>query len=313
MTDPATGPDRLIAIVGPTAVGKTDLALRLGDSLPIEIIGADSRQVYRYLDIGTAKPSPEQRAQVRHHMVDVIDPSRVFSLGQYVRAARGAIRNANLRGNIPVLVGGTGQYVMAVLEGWNVPSVAPDHGLRRRLESKLRVHGLDSLVDELREIDLAAVTTIDQRNPRRVIRAIERAAAGHGTSGLPPRTPPSFTWMAIGLTADRQQLYDRVDRRLDWMVANGFVEEVESLLAAGFSLKLPALTGIGYSELVDHLMNGTDLDSAVQRAKYRTHRYIRQQANWFRVGDSRINWFDLPQLEDAVACVHRWLTMTQLT
>ena len=310
MTSRVPGRDRLLAIVGPTASGKTGLAMRIADALPVEIIGADSRQVYRRMDIGTAKPTPAELAAVPHHLVDVVDPDDGFSLGQYVFVAKQAIQNVNSMEKLPILVGGTGQYVMAILEGWRVPTAPPDVELRRRLEARLESGGLDSLVAELREMDANAADEIDLRNPRRVIRAIERAAAGHPASGRARRAPPDFDAAIIGLTAPRQQLYERADRRFDEMIESGFVEEVRALLDAGYGPELPAMSGIGYSEIADHLLNGANLagslQEAAQRAKYRTHRYIRQQANWYRADDDRIRWFDLDDVDAAVEYAIRW-------
>ena len=304
--------DRLVAIVGPTAVGKTGLAMKLAQQhVSVEIVGADSRQVYRYMDIGTAKPSPEDRALVTHHLVDIIDPCDEFSLVGYISSAKQAIANANRAGNVPILVGGTGQYVMALLEGWTVPSVPPDSHLRCRLEADLAAGGVDRLVVELRSVDPAALEAVDLKNPRRLIRAIERALAGHPMGAHPDKVPPNFDSMVIGLCADRTQLYARADLRLDSMMANGFLAEVEWLLGAGYAPELPALSGIGYSELVDHLLNGAELQDVVQRAKYRTHRYIRQQSNWFRSSDTRISWFEKCNSDAAVAYALAWIESSE--
>lgn len=302
MSSRAPGRDRLLAIVGPTASGKTGLAMRIADALPAEIIGADSRQVYRRMDIGTAKPTPAELAAVPHHLVNVVDPDDGFSLRQYIFVAKQAIQNVNSMGNLPILVGGTGQYVMAILEGWRVPTAPPDAELRRRLESR----GLGSLVAKLRDMDANAADEIDLRNPRRVIRAIERASVGHPASERARRAPPDFDAAIIGLTAPRQRLYERADRRFDEMIESGFVEEVRTLLDAGYGPELPAMSGIGYSEIADHLLNGAELSEAAQRAKYRTHRYIRQQANWYRADDDRIRWFDLDEVDAAAEYAIRW-------
>ena len=298
--------DRLIAIVGPTAAGKTELAMKLARHLPVEIVGADSRQVYRHMDIGTAKPSPEERSQVPHHLVDIIDPDDVFNLYQYIYKVKQAFEIVKSRNSVPILVGGTGQYVMAILEGWEVPSVVPNSELRTRLEADLAAKGLESILEELRSLDPAASEAVDQKNPRRVIRAIERVMSGHRWGEQPTRVKPAFESIVVGVAGDRAELQFRADRRLDEMMANGFLEEVDRLLKAGYAPELPAMSGIGYSELADHLRNGTDLQNAVQRAKYRTHRYIRQQSNWFRESDSRISWFEMSRLDDAFDLVQTW-------
>ena len=258
------------------------------------------------MDIGTAKPTPAELAAAPHHLVDFIEPDDGFSLGQYVSMAKQAIESVNSRGKLPILVGGTGQYIMAILEGWNVPTAPPDAELRRWLEAKLKSEGLESLVAELRGMDAGAASEIDLRNPRRVIRAIERAASGYPASERARRTPPDFDSAIIGLTAPRARLYERADRRFDEMIAAGFVEEVRALLDAGYSPELRALSGIGYSEIADHLINGADLPDAIQRAKYRTHRYIRQQSNWFKREDPRIRWFEIGDAVGGVEYAVGW-------
>ena len=274
--------------------------MRLAPHIPIELIGADSRQVYRFMDIGTAKPTTEDRKRVPHHIVDVIDPDDDFSLGQYIDLVKLAIKNVNGRGNVPLLVGGTGQYVMAVLEGWQVPGISPDYELRARLDSVLAAGGISFLLDELRDLDPAAWEAVDRNNPRRVVRAIERASSGHRWGQQATRVSPKFASTVVGISGDRAEMYDRADRRLDRMMEIGFLEEVEWLLEAGYGPELPAMSGIGYSELADHILNGTDLHLAVQRSKFRTHRYIRQQSNWFKASDERITWFGLSEIDAAV-------------
>ena len=297
---------RLLAIVGPTAVGKTELALKVAERLPVEIISADSRQVYRRMDIGSAKPSPDQLRAAPHHMVDIIWPDEDFSLAEFVSGARGIIQSANLAGRTPVLVGGTGQYVMAILEGWNVPSVPPNPDLRRELESVLESDGLSALLDRLRESDPEALDRIDVRNPRRVIRAIEIAAAGQGSGDAPRRSEPGFDALVTGLNMERAALYERADARVDRMMEDGFLDEVGSLLALGYGPDLPSMSAIGYHELSDHLLNGADLPEAVQRIKYRTRNYIRRQSNWFKRDDPRIRWFEPSEMDSAIELMTDW-------
>ena len=265
-----------------------------------EIVGADSRQVYRHMDVGTAKPSPDQLSAVPHHLVDIIYPNDDFSLGMFLDLSKTAILNTNAKGKTPILVGGTGQYVMALLENWNVPLVPPDPVLRRELESVLESQGIDHLLSRLRSLDPDAVERVDSANPRRVIRAIEVAEARGSTRDAPRRLDPWFDFAVIGLGMERDALYHRADDRVDRMMGAGFLDEVQRLLAMGYSPDLPSMSGIGYHELADHLLNGADLSDAVQRTKFRTHRYIRRQANWFRRDDPRIRWFDPTQLDSAI-------------
>ena len=298
---------RLLAIVGPTAVGKTDLALRIAARFDAEIVGADSRQVYRHMDIGTAKPTPAQLSAVPHHLVDIIYPDDDFSLGKFLDLSKEAILNANRIGKTPLLVGGTGQYVMALLENWNVPVVPPDPALRRELDDTLRARGIDGLLSRLKNLDPDALRRVDAANPRRVIRAIEVAAAQGSREDSPRRLPPWFDSAVIGLGMERAALYQRADDRVDRMMADGFLAEVERLIAMGYAPDLPSMSGIGYHELADHLLNGAALSDAVQKTKYRTHRYIRRQSNWFRQDDPRIRWFEPTQLDSAIEYAARWI------
>ena len=282
------------------------MALSLADRLPIDVINSDSRQVYRHMDIGTAKPTPDQLASVPHHLISIVDPDYEFNLGDFSHRADTAISAVNRSRRIPVLVGGTGQYVMSILEGWNVPRVPPDPELRLRLEEVLRTSGVVTLQERLKEIDPEAYKRVDQRNPRRIIRAIELASAGPPVAERVPRRDPDFCSFVVALTVDRQQLYQRTDDRVDRMMRGGLLEEVEWLLASGYGPELSSMSGIGYRELADHLLNGTDLKSAVQAIKYRTHRYIRQQYNWFRKTDPRIRWFDASNHAAALEAMAQW-------
>ena len=296
---------RVLAIVGPTGIGKTGLALRIGGHAPIEVIGADSRQVFRRMDIGTAKPTPDQLTQVPHHLVSVVEPDFSFSLGEFIPRAKEAIRNVKHAGKIPIIVGGTGQYVMALAESWNLPSVAPDPNLRRELEVQLQSDGIGPLVNRLESLDPLAARTVDTMNPRRLIRAIEVASAGD--VGRARFLVSEFDISLMGLTTDRQYLYTTVDARVNHMMKRGFLDEVKSLLSRGYDASLPSMSGIGYRELADHVLNGDSLSEAVRMTKFRTHRFIRQQYSWFRLNDPRIRWFDTAaNLDAAIEYGLRW-------
>lgn len=284
---------KLIAIVGPTGVGKTRLAVQLARVCHGEIISADSRQVYRHMDIGTAKPTPEEQAQARHHLIDIINPDEDFSLAAYQRLAGEAIRDIQRRGKLPFLVGGTGQYVWAVLEGWEVPPVPPDTTLRRSLEQRALAGESGALYRELQAIDQAAAAKIDPRNVRRVIRALEVSQrTGQPFSTLTRKSAPPFDTLIIGLTMERKALYRRVDTRVDDMIAGGFVDEVQRLLSMGYPLSLPSMSSIGYREIGLHLQGKLPLAEAVAKIKTGTHRFIRHQHAWFRPDDGRIRWYE---------------------
>ncbi len=284
----------LIAIVGPTAVGKTALSLELAERFRGEIISADSRIIYKGLDIGTDKPGPEDRARVPHHLVDVTTPDRPLSLAEYMEMAYAAIEDVVRRGRVPFLVGGTGQYVWAVLEGWHVPRVPPDKTLRARLEEEAREKGPEALYRRLQSLDPEAAARIDPKNVRRVIRALEVIEhTGRPFSEQRGKVPPPYDVLIIGLTRPREELYRRIDMRIQRMLERGLVDEVRGLLETGYDPALPALTGIGYRQIVDYLQGRVTLDEAVRAIRKATRRYVRHQYNWFRLDDPRIHWFDL--------------------
>jgi len=280
----------LVALVGPTAIGKSALALELSRAFDLEIVNADSRQVYRHMDIGTAKPTPQERAQVPHHLIDVVDPDEDFNLALYRERAEEALRHIHGRGKLPLLVGGSGLYVWAVLEGWRIPPVPPDPTLRREMEARASVEGGDVLYEELRQADPAAAQRIDPRNTRRVIRALEVSR-----SPLPqqPGKGATFSYQVVGLTAGRAELYRRIDSRVDRMMERGLLAEVEGLLEKGYGFDLPSMSGLGYRQMGAFLRGETDLPTATQQVKFGTHRFARHQYNWFRLADERIHWLDM--------------------
>ena len=288
---------RLVVIVGATATGKSRLAMRLATEYPGEIISADSRLVYRHMDIGTAKPSREDRRAVPHHLIDIIDPDTNFGLQQFIRLVKQAYLNVNSTGNLPYLVGGTGQYIWAVLEGWQIPEVPPDSNTRRRLEALAKESGVTAVYDMLVSIDQPAALRVDRHNLRRVIRAIEVAEHRRQYPG-PRMIDPGFNSLVIGLKMDRQRLYKRIDERVDEMMASGWLDEVRDLLGRGYDSSLPSMSGVGYGDLSAHIRGELSLDEAVARTKFRTHRYARQQHAWFRTNDPRIRWIDAEEKID---------------
>ncbi len=285
---------RLVAIVGPTAVGKSRLGLRLAAEFDGEIVGADSRQVYRHLDIGTAKPSAADLAAVRHHLVDIINEDEDFSLARYLDLASWAIADIQRRGRLPLLVGGSGQYVWSVLEGWRIPHVPPDAEYRRRLEQRAEKEGGLALYRELIAIDPAGARAIDPRNVRRVIRALEVSKnAPVPFSQLRKKVAPDFEALTIGLITAREELRRRTDLRVDEMIESGLVAEVEGLYRMGYGPELAAMSGVGYRQIGACLRDEITLAEAASETKTETHRLLRQQHAWFRADDTRIRWFDV--------------------
>ena len=286
----------LIAIVGPTAIGKSDLALRLAQYFDGEIVSADSRQVYRYMDIGTAKPTIQERALVPHHAIDIIEPNESFSLTLYQELASEAMDDIWKRGKQVFLVGGSGLYVWAVVEGWKVPEVAPDQQFRRHLEQQAETEGVESLHMQLRHLDPDAAERIDPRNVRRVIRAMEVIrATGVPCSSLQHKEAPAFPVLIIGLTTSRENLYDRIDKRVDQMMKHGFMDEVGNLLDKGYNVTLPPMSSMGYKQIGQYLRGEISLSVAIEQTKFETHRFARHQYAWFHLTDARIHWFDITQ------------------
>jgi tRNA dimethylallyltransferase len=289
-----TSARRLVAVVGPTATGKSDLAIRLAQRFGGEIVNADPQLVYRGLDIGTAKPSREQRDLVPHHLIDILDPDEPFALGMFLDLAREAMEAIWSRGGIVWLTGGTGQYVWACVEGWRVPRVPPQPALRRELEAL----GADALAAELARVDPASAARIDPRNSRRLIRAIEvYRVTGRPLSAWATKQPSGADWLILGLWCDRDELYRRIDARVEAMVARGLEAEVRGLIARGYSCDLPALRSIGYKEMCAYLRGEVTLEQAIARIKTETHRLSRHQRNWFRRSDPRIRWIDVTRTD----------------
>lgn len=282
----------LVAIVGPTAIGKSSLALELGRTFGGEIINADSRQVYRYMDIGTAKPTLEERAVVPHHLIDVVNPDQDFNLALYQSKVRKMIDDIQRRRKPALLVGGSGLYVWAILEGWRIPAVPPDHVMRQELEARAQSEGVEALYEELKQLDPDAAERIDPRNIRRLIRAIEVSRQGKPFSRLQGKEP-FVNSLVIGLTTDRTDLYQRIDARVDSMMEKGLLTEVEGLITKGYGFDLPSMSGLGYKQIGMFLQGEIDLPTAIQQIKGNTHRFARHQYNWFRLQDERIHWFDI--------------------
>jgi tRNA dimethylallyltransferase len=283
----------IVAIVGPTAVGKTDLSLELAARFPVEIVNADSRQVYRYMDIGTGKPTAAEQALAPHHLIDVVEPDEPFSLSTYRELAARAVAGIRTRGRLPLLVGGTGQYVWSLLEDWDVPRVPPDAAFRGEMEEVARREGPAALHARLARLDPEAAARIQATNVRRVVRALElHRATGELPSRVLWRRGEGIEALVIGLAMDRHELVARADIRIDRMVHEGFADEVRSLLGRGYTAGLPAMSSIGYREMIAFVEGRVSLDETVAAIRRETRRLMRRQRAWFRADDVRINWLD---------------------
>ena len=285
--DGGAPPIPLLAILGPTGVGKTRLAVALGEHWPIEVVSVDSRQVYRRMDIGTAKPTPEERRAVRHHLVDVVEPDAGYDAARFAREAAGAIVAARSRGRWPVLVGGTGLYYRALVRGL-LPRPPADPALRASLQAEARTAGPGALHRRLQALDPDAAARLHPRDALRVSRALEvalqtgRPALQTGAGAWGEATAePGYRVVAVGLTAPRPALYEALDARVDRMLSEGLLDEVRALLAAGFASTLPAMQGIGYRHLVPVAERGGDLEAARATMKRDTRRYAKRQWTWF--------------------------------
>lgn len=285
---------QVLAIVGPTASGKTPLSLLVAEFLNGEIVSADSRQIYRCLDIGTAKPTQPDRQRVPHHFIDILDPAVAYSAGQYGLEAREVIGQILDRGKIPILVGGSGLYLKAAIDGlFNGPG--RDAETRARLEDQLHSEGIDALLNDLREIDPRHLEKLKEVTPRRVIRALEvYYITGTPITQLQTQQDdrPDFETEQFGLEWDRKELYGRIDERVDRMISDGLIEEVRSLKARGFSRLLNALNTVGYKEVFDYLEGLSDRGAMVGLIKRNTRRFAKRQMTWFKA-DPRIHWIHM--------------------
>jgi tRNA dimethylallyltransferase len=274
--------NRLLVLSGPTASGKTALALSLGLALPLEIVNADSLQVYRGMDIGTAKPSLLERRGVPHHLIDVADPDEEYNAGRFVAEAESAIRGIRGRGKFPLVAGGTGMYIRALLRGLDpLPS---DAGIRSALARRWEEEGGGALFEELRSADRSSAEAIHPSDRVRVLRALEvMAIAGAPPSGLKRRWSEAagkFRIRFIAISVDRDELYRRIDARVDGMFRDGLVDEVRGLLAKGYAPGLKPMKALGYRHVVSHLDGGVPLPEAVAQMKRDTRRYAKRQRTW---------------------------------
>ena len=289
----------ITVLIGATGVGKTAFSLNLAEQLDAEIVAADSRTIYRGMDIGTAKATKTEQQRVRHHLIDVADPDETWSLALYQQKSHEAIHEILSRGKNVLIVGGTGQYIRALLQGWSPPKLQPHPQLRSVLEQIGHEHGKLALYQELEGIDPQAAEAIEWQNLRRTVRALEVIlTTGEKFSAQRSRVESPYDAHVIGLTRNRAELYQRIDLRIDQMISDGLVEEVQALLNKGYSPEIPSMSAIGYREICEYLTGKITLGEAVAAIRKNTRTYVRRQANWFKPKDPTIHWYDISGNQD---------------
>ncbi|MDA8234147.1 MAG: tRNA (adenosine(37)-N6)-dimethylallyltransferase MiaA [Clostridia bacterium] len=286
----------LIIIVGPTAVGKTAVGIELAKLIKGEIISGDSMQVYKYMDIGTAKPTMEERKGIPHHMIDILEPDEDYSVAVFQRNTEQLIPEIVGRGRLPILAGGTGLYVRSVTDRYNFTEFSVDQEYRMGLEQEAGEKGNQVLLDRLREVDPTTAARLHVNDLRRIIRALEvyhftgQPISSYQDAHVNPE--PKYNLAMFGLTMERQELYNRIDRRVDLMVEHGLVEEVRELLNRGYSPNLTSMQGLGYKEIVAFLEGQYDIDEAIRLLKRNTRHFAKRQLTWFR-REQRIQWLNV--------------------
>ncbi|MGD8237476.1 MAG: tRNA (adenosine(37)-N6)-dimethylallyltransferase MiaA [Armatimonadota bacterium] len=311
----------LLCIVGPTATGKTRISIELARALGGEIVSADSMQIYRRMDIGTARPTATEREQATFHLIDFVEPDRPYSVQQYQGAAEAAIRSIHQRGALPILCGGTGLYVSAVLDHYVFPPGDGTEGTREQLEEDARRHGPEALHRRLQQIDPEAAARTSPRDVKRVVRALEVFALTGETisraASVDPHSEMQYTVAVFGICMPRPGLYQRIEQRVDAMMEAGLLDEVAGLLREGYDRRLQAMQAIGYRQLAAHLAGETSLSDAIAAVKRDTRRYAKRQLTWLR-RDERVRWTDVlehggaQKVADAIAA--KWRdTLAQAT
>lgn len=300
---------RVIAVMGPTAVGKSRLVLQLAKDCGGEIVNADSMQIYRFLDIGTAKPKPEDRAEIPHHLLDIVDPDEEFDANRYSRLAKEVIENLARRGIPAIVVGGTGLYLKAIFHGL-FPGAPRNQVVRQRLRAEAEKDGGVGLYRRLAQVDPVTAKRLHPHDRFRIVRALEVwESTGKPMSDLHRehgfRERPFLT-LKIGLQRPRSELYERIDSRVEAMMAAGFLEEVKGLLRRGYGSDLKSMQALGYRHMVQYLINGVELTEALRTMKRDTRRYAKRQMTWFR-GDEEISWFHPDEVHSIVQLVEQFL------
>lgn len=287
----------VIIMVGPTAVGKTDLSIEIASKIEGEIVSADSMQIYKYMNIGSAKPTQEEIKNIPHYLIDEIDPSKPFSVSDYQELAKKYIKQIIQKGKIPILAGGTGLYVNSILFDMDFSSMPSDHTFRKNLEKEAELYGNEKLHNRLKNIDINLAERIHPNNVKKVIRAIEvYERTGEIIKNFEESFIPNqeYQYILIGLTRDREELYDRINKRVDILIDKGLIEEVEELLKKGLTEKNISMKGIGYKEVIGYLHGEYDIEQAIWLIKRNTRRYAKRQLTWFK-RYNEIKWYNLSE------------------
>lgn len=300
---------KVVIIVGPTAVGKSNLAITLAESMNAEIISLDSRLIYKGMSIGTAKPSVEDRKKVVHHLIDVANPDETWSLGRFNQEVVKSMERIIEKGSLPILVGGTGQYVRSLTEGWEVPQVEPVPSMRQIIEDWAKELGYKALHQKMSILDPESGQSIQYQNARRTIRALEvMFTTGVQFSRQRKKTFPKYRYKVIGLIRHRADLYSRIDARIENMFVDGLVEEVRGLLDMGYSGEFSAMSAIGYEETIQYLHGELSLEEVKAQMRRKTRQFVRRQANWFKADDPKIEWYQMIPNPEALirSSINRW-------
>ncbi len=300
---------KVLIIVGPTGVGKTKLSLAIANLVNGEIVSADSRLLYRGMNIGTAKPTTQEMSTINHYLIDVSDPDKTWSLARFNNAVQDSINQILKKGKMPILVGGTGQYIRSLVEGWEIPETKANQALRNELDNWAKQIGYVELHRKMSLLDSESGKSIQPQNVRRTIRAMEVIfSTGKRFSDLRRKTKPIHDYKIIGLTRPRDELYAVIDSRIDKMFENGFIDEVESLVKDGFTRELPSMSAIGYQEVIEYLAGEITLEEVRVMMKRRTRQFIRRQANWFKQDNPEIEWFSLPPdpEREVISTIKQW-------
>lgn len=292
---------KVIVIVGPTASGKSDCAIELAKRIDGEIVSADSMQIYKEMNIGTAKVTNEEMSGVKHYMINIVNPDEDFNVAMYKKMAEEALEEIASKGKTPIVVGGTGLYINTLVNGIEFSEIDKDEEYRKELEKKVSVEGIDGIYEELKSVDPEAANIIDKNNVRRVIRALEiYKVTGKTKTELDKESikETKFDFLMYGIKTDREELYNRINKRIDYMMEQGLVSEVEELNKK-YKMSKTALQGLGYKEVIEYINENCNYDEMIEKLKMETRRYAKRQMTWFK-RDERITWVPKEKMVDVI-------------